>query len=89
MCIRDSLYVIQHPDRERLRARLAELSVGTGIHYPVPVHLQPAYQDGQVRAAALPVTELAARAVLSLPMHPALSAAQVRAVAAAVTAALE
>ncbi len=83
------LYVIQHPDRERLRARLAEQGIGAGIHYPVPVHLQLAYQDGPVRAAALPVTELAARTVLSLPMHPALSAAQVRAVAAAVTAALE
>jgi dTDP-4-amino-4,6-dideoxygalactose transaminase len=83
------LYVIQHPDRERLRTRLAAQGIGAGIHYPVPVHLQPAYQGGPVRAAALPVTELAAREVLSLPMHPALSAAQVTSVAAAVTAALE
>jgi dTDP-4-amino-4,6-dideoxygalactose transaminase len=52
------------------------------------VHLQPAYQAGQVRAQALPATERAAREVLSLPMYPTLSAAQVDAVAAAVTVAL-
>jgi dTDP-4-amino-4,6-dideoxygalactose transaminase len=82
------LYVIQHADRDGLRARLAEQGVGAGIHYPVPVHLQPAYQAGQVRAQALPATERAAREVLSLPMYPTLSAAQVDAVAVAVTAAL-
>ncbi len=83
------LYAIQHAGRDRLRARLAEQGIGTGIHYPVPVHLQPAYQGGEVRAAALPVTELAARQVLSLPIYPTLSAAQVSTVAAAVAAALE
>ncbi len=82
------LYVVQHPDRERLRAWLAEQGIGTAIHYPVPVHLQPAYQTGQVRMQGLPVTELAARTVCSLPLSPALGAAQVRAVAAACSAAL-
>jgi dTDP-4-amino-4,6-dideoxygalactose transaminase len=72
-----------------LLARLAAQGIGAAIHYPVPVHLQPAYQDGQVRCQPLPVTEQAAREVLSLPMYPALTEAQVRTVAAAVTTALE
>jgi dTDP-4-amino-4,6-dideoxygalactose transaminase len=83
------LYVIQHADRNGLLARLAAQGIGAAIHYPVPVHLQPAYQDGQVRCQPLPVTEQAAREVLSLPMYPALTEAQVRTVAAAVTTALE
>lgn len=83
------LYVIQHADRDRLRARLAEQGIGAGIHYPVPVHLQPAYQADQLRCQPLPVTEQAAREVLSLPMHPTLTEVQVRTVAAAVTQALQ
>lgn len=83
------LYVIQHAARDHLRARLAEQGVGAGIHYPVPVHLQPAYQAGQLRCLPLPVTEQAAREVLSLPMYPTLTETQVRAVAAAVTGALQ
>lgn len=83
------LYVVRHPERERLRARLAERGVGTAVHYPVPVHLQPAYQHGEVRAHALPITEQAARSVLSLPMHPLLNEAQVRQIVEAVWAALD
>ena len=79
------LSVVQHPDRDAMRARLADAGVGTGIHYPAPVHLQPAYTHGQVRAHALPVTEQAAQEVLSLPMYPALTEAQVCTVAAAVS----
>ena len=82
------LYVIQYAARDGLRARLAEQGVGAGIHYPVPVHLQPAYQSGQVRCHALPVTERAAGEVLSLPMYPTLTETQVRAVADAVATAL-
>lgn len=82
------LYVIQHAGRDGLRARLAEQGIGAGIHYPVPVHLQPAYQSGQVRCHALPVTERAAGEVLSLPMYPTLTETQVRAVADAVATAL-
>ncbi len=83
------LYVVQHPERERLRSRLADQGVGAAIHYPAPVHLQPAYQNGAVCAHALPVTERAAREVLSLPMHPMLSEMQVRQVVEAVCAALD
>lgn len=83
------LYVIQDARRDLLRAQLAERGIGAAIHYPAPVHLQPAYQAGQVRTHALHVTEQAAREVLSLPMHPALSDDQARIVAEAVAAILQ
>jgi dTDP-4-amino-4,6-dideoxygalactose transaminase len=71
-------YVVRHPERDALKARLAEFGVGTNIHYPLPVHAQPAYL-GRCRSApaGLEVTEAAAREVLSLPMYPELSDAQV------------
>ena len=67
-------YVVRLADRDALQERLRAAGIGTGIHYPVPVHLQPAYRD---RCAAGPsglsVTERAARQILSLPMYPQLS----------------
>jgi len=67
-------YVIRLAERDALREWLRAAGIGTGIHYPVPVHLQPAYRD---RCAAGPsglsVTERAARQILSLPMYPQLS----------------
>lgn len=74
------LYVIQHPDREGLRAHLKQIGIDTGLHYPIPVHLQPCYQ-GQglgVRFGALPVSEAAARNVLSLPMFPEMTEKQAK-----------
>jgi dTDP-4-amino-4,6-dideoxygalactose transaminase len=69
------LYVIRTPAREELRNRLEKEGVGSGIHYPVPVHLQPAYRDRvPLGAGGLAVTEALAREVLSLPMHPFLAA---------------
>jgi dTDP-4-amino-4,6-dideoxygalactose transaminase len=71
-------YVARCDERESLREYLREHGVGTLVHYPVPVHLQPAYRNRvTVHRGALPVTELAARQVLSLPIHPQLSEAQV------------
>jgi hypothetical protein len=66
-------YVIRHPQRDALRGRLAAQGVLTNVHYPVPVHLQPAYA-GRVAVApgGLPQSEAAAREVLSLPMFPEL-----------------
>jgi dTDP-4-amino-4,6-dideoxygalactose transaminase len=68
---------------------MAERGVGTLIHYPVPVHLQPAYK-GRIWFAggALPNTERAAEEVLSLPMYPELTDAAVAEVIAAVKAAI-
>jgi dTDP-4-amino-4,6-dideoxygalactose transaminase len=71
-------YVARCEDRDGLREHMRKQGVGTLIHYPVPVHLQPAYQNRvPVHRGALPMTELAANQVLSLPMHPQLSDDQV------------
>ena len=71
--------------RDALQAALRERGVGTLVHYPVPVHLQPAYK-GRVPlgAGGLPRTEAAALAVLSLPMFPQLADAQMEQVIAAI-----
>jgi dTDP-4-amino-4,6-dideoxygalactose transaminase len=74
-------YVVRASDRDALRARLRGSGIGTGIHYPVPVHLQPAYA-GRVALgpAACRASERTAAEVLSLPMFPELTDAQVSAV---------
>ena len=67
-----------------MQARLREAGIGTGIHYPVPVHLQPAYRDRvPLGPAGCTETERAAREVLSLPMYPELTDEQVERVCAA------
>jgi len=76
------LYVVRHTRRDELLAHLQRNGVAAGVHYPVPVHLQPAYQTG----TDLPVTERAAREVLSLPIYPELSAEEQRVVIDAVNA---
>jgi dTDP-4-amino-4,6-dideoxygalactose transaminase len=78
-------YVARCVDREGLREHLRERGVGTLVHYPVPVHLQPAYRNRVlVHRGAMPETEQAARQVLSLPMHAQLSVAQAEHVCAAI-----
>jgi dTDP-4-amino-4,6-dideoxygalactose transaminase len=78
-------YVARCDERDGLREHLREQGVGTLIHYPVPVHLQPAYRNRvPVHRGALPATEQAARQVLSLPMHAQLSDAQVERVCEAI-----
>ena len=63
-------YVIRHPQREALRARMAQSGIQTNVHYPVPVHLQPAFRDRcELAPGGLPHSEAAAREVLSLPMY--------------------
>jgi dTDP-4-amino-4,6-dideoxygalactose transaminase len=76
------LYVVRVQDRDKVRERLAAEGIGSGIHYPVPVHLQPAYARGEV-ATPLPMTntERAAGEILSLPMHPFLGDAEIERVA--------
>lgn len=75
------LYVIQLENREAVQAALAKENIGTGIHYPIPLHLQKAYANQGYRVGDFPVTERAAERILSLPMFPTLSEAdQVRVV---------
>ena len=84
-------YVVRVPaeKRESIRERMAERGVGTLIHYPVPVHLQPAYKGKTwLAGGGLSVTERAAGEVLSLPMYPELTAAAIDETIAAVKAAL-
>ncbi len=80
------LYVVRHPRRDELQAFLRQKGIGSLIHYPVPVHLQPAYRDLGQKAGSLPATEAAAREVLSLPLYPELREEEVVTVADAVTA---
>jgi dTDP-3-amino-3,4,6-trideoxy-alpha-D-glucose transaminase len=82
------LYVVRLPQRDRVRRSLDAAGIGTGIHYPVPVHLQPAYGPGVVQHGPLPVTEQAAGEILSLPMYPTLTMEQVARVAGALAQAL-
>ncbi|HEV8370760.1 MAG TPA: DegT/DnrJ/EryC1/StrS family aminotransferase, partial [Pyrinomonadaceae bacterium] len=65
------LFVVRVADRERLQSHLKEEGITTGVHYPIPLHRQPAYEDRRI-STPLPVTEKAASAVLSLPMYPEL-----------------
>lgn len=74
------LYVVRTPRRRALAEALADAGIGYGIHYPVPVHLMPAYARLGYGSGALPVTERAAKEVLSLPMYPQLTERDVGAV---------
>ncbi len=70
------LYVIRTPQRHRLLNVLKAAGVGAGVHYPIPLHLQPAYADLGHSAGDFPVTEAVAESCLSLPLYPELSDAQ-------------
>lgn len=71
-------YVVRTPNRDDLRAFLSAREIGTLIHYPVPVHLQPAYRDRlEVGPGGLPHTERACLEILSLPMYPQMTDDQV------------
>ena len=79
-------YTIRTQQRAGLEAALREAGIETAIHYPVPVHLQPAYADLGFRRGDFPEAERAANEVLSLPIFPELTVEQVQTVAAAVRA---
>jgi dTDP-4-amino-4,6-dideoxygalactose transaminase len=70
------LYVVRVRDREGLQKHLADANIGTGIHYPVPLHLQKAYAGLGFGRGDFPVTEKIAPEIVSLPMFPQLSAEQ-------------
>jgi dTDP-4-amino-4,6-dideoxygalactose transaminase len=64
------LYVIRVPRRDELRAYLADEGIGTGIHYPIPLHLQQAYRQMEFQKGDFPVSEKITSEILSLPMYP-------------------
>jgi dTDP-4-amino-4,6-dideoxygalactose transaminase len=78
-------YTLRSKDRDALQAALQKLDIQTGIHYPVPVHLQPAYADLGYARNALPESEKAAHEVLSLPLYPEMTDDQIQTVWRAVT----
>jgi dTDP-4-amino-4,6-dideoxygalactose transaminase len=78
------LYVARSPDRDRLRQHLEQNGIGAGIHYPMPVHYQPAYRDLGYREGDFPEAERASREVLSLPLFPELTEEEVRCVCSVV-----
>jgi dTDP-4-amino-4,6-dideoxygalactose transaminase len=80
------LYVIRVAQREALQKHLANAGIGTGIHYPVPLHLQEAYKHLQYRPGSFPVCEQVASEILSLPMFPQLTAEQAQRVVREVAA---
>jgi dTDP-4-amino-4,6-dideoxygalactose transaminase len=80
------LYVIRVRQREVLQNHLAKSGIGTGIHYPVPLHLQEAYRHLEYPVGSFPVCERVAAEILSLPMYPQLRTDQTRRVVSEVAA---
>jgi dTDP-4-amino-4,6-dideoxygalactose transaminase len=74
------VYAVRTREREALMKSLSEQGVQTGIHYPVPVHLQPAYADSAYQRGSFPHSEKAADEVLSLPMYPEMTEDHLQAV---------
>jgi dTDP-4-amino-4,6-dideoxygalactose transaminase len=79
-------YVIRAPDRDRLRAHLAECRVGTEVYYPVPLHMQQCFAYLGYEAEDCPESARAARETLALPIYPELSERQLRHVVESVSA---
>jgi dTDP-4-amino-4,6-dideoxygalactose transaminase len=71
------VYAVRVAQRDAWRARLQESGIQTGVHYPIPVHLQPAYRNLGYKAGDFPVAEAVARDVLSLPIYPEMTDEQI------------
>ena len=82
------IYAVRVPQRDAWRSWLTEKRIGTGVHYPIPIHLHPAYQDLGYRRGDFPVSETVASEILSLPMFPGLTDAQIATIAGVLRAGL-
>ena len=82
------LYVIRSENRDALQVYLKEHGIGTAIHYPKPVHLQPFYSTGIDRRGQFPIAESVCNEILSLPMYPELTEEQVEIVSSEITSML-
>jgi len=80
------LFVVRSARRAALSSFLAERGIATAIHYPKPIHLQPAFSEQGGAPVALPNTEAAANEILSLPFHPGIADWEIEAVADAIAA---
>lgn len=79
------LYVVRCNDRDTLRKQLQEAGISSGIHYPIPLHLQPAYAHLELEPGSFPQSESAAQSILSLPMYPELKKVQMDRVIGTIT----
>jgi dTDP-4-amino-4,6-dideoxygalactose transaminase len=79
------LFVVRSADRDRFRGHLEEEGIASAIHYPTPIHLQPAYADLGLGLGSLPTAERLSSEICSLPIFPTIDEAQLGRVAAAVT----
>ena len=75
------VYAVRVPNRDEVQAQLKDAGIATNIHYPRPVHLQPAYAKLGYKQGDLPLTEALARETLSLPIYPELTDEQTTKVA--------
>ena len=82
------LFVVLHPERDRIRAALEARGIQTGLHYPIPVHLQPAYRHLGHTPGDFPVAERVGRECFTLPLYPEMTEAQQDAVIAALAEAV-
>jgi dTDP-4-amino-4,6-dideoxygalactose transaminase len=78
------LFVVQHPERDRLLEHLRAADVQCGVHYPDPIHATSAFRAARTVPDGAPVSRRLATRILSLPMYPELSPAQIKRVASAV-----
>jgi dTDP-4-amino-4,6-dideoxygalactose transaminase len=78
------LYVVRVDNREQLQSDLAQSGIGTGIHYPVPLHLQKAYSHLGYQRGDFPVAERVAAEIVSLPMFPQMTSMQLESIVSAV-----
>ena len=74
------LYVVRHPERDRIISELASREIMVNVSYPWPIHTMPAYEAFGAGVGSLPVSEAAAEQIFSLPMYPALTQSQQQAV---------
>lgn len=72
------VYAVRVRERERVMKALSERGIGCGVHYPIPIHLQPAYESLGYKAGDFPVAEKCAQEFLSLPMFPEMTDVQVK-----------
>jgi dTDP-4-amino-4,6-dideoxygalactose transaminase len=78
------LYVVQSENRDELQKQLSHAGIQTGIHYPIPIHLQPAYTSLNYQRGDFPAAERQSDRVLSLPMFPELNDEQIQSVVSAI-----